>query len=275
MQKRAEITRTALLLAAASVFTRVGYAQARLNTITTSAHVSKGALYDHFGSKEDLARAVIDAGSARFQIARSPLLSSRIPAFEALLGISCTLVDPVVNDATVRATFRLITEIPDRAGAGTTLLAAWLSDYRELARRAITEGDLRDEDPDAVAQLLVDTLAGVRVLAAATGRLDDLPVRVAATWDLLLPGLVDPTKLGYFRRLVTRQVARAGDRGTPPPPSFPPCDPPQSNGDETVSADPHRKGVRRAAASRSPRSPRSTFSGHRDVGSDPRRQDPG
>ncbi|MFC9768862.1 TetR family transcriptional regulator [Rhodococcus jostii] len=270
MQKRAEITRTALLLAAAAVFTRVGYAHARLDTITTSAHVSKGALYDHFGSKANLARAVIDAGSARFQIARSPILTSRIPAFEALIRISCTLVDPAVNEASVRATFRLIPEIPDPPA---TLLATWLSDYRELARRAITEGDLRDEDPDAVAQLLVDTLAGVRLLAAATGRLDDLPVRLAATWVLLLPGLVDATKVDYFRELVTRQVAQVGDRGTPPP-SLPPYAPQQSNGDETVSVDPHRQGVRRAAANHSPRSPQSTSSGHRDIRSNPRRKEP-
>ncbi|WP_016881513.1 MULTISPECIES: TetR/AcrR family transcriptional regulator [unclassified Rhodococcus (in: high G+C Gram-positive bacteria)] len=218
MQKRAEITREALLLAAAAVFTRVGYADARLNTITTRAQVSKGALYDHFSSKEELARAVIEAGSTRFQIACRPFLTSRIPAFKALIGISCLLVDPAVNDTMVRATFRLLTEIPDRPGAETTLLPTWLSHYRELARRALTEGDLRDEDPDAVALLLVDTLAGARILAAATGHLDDLPVRVAATWDLLLPGLVDATKLDHFRELVTRQVARVGDRGTPPQP---------------------------------------------------------
>jgi AcrR family transcriptional regulator len=274
MQKRAEITRAALLLAAATVFTRVGYAHARLNTITTSAHVSKGALYDHFSSKKELARAVIDAGSARFQIARSPFLTSRIPAFEALIDISCILVDPVVNDASVRATFRLITEVPDRPAAGTTLLATWLSDYRELARRAVTEGDLRDEDPDVVAQLLIDTLTGLRVLAAATDRLDDLPLRLAASWDLLLPGLVDPTKLAYFHELVTRQVARVGrggHRGTAPPPSAPQ----QSHGGETVSADPRRKGVWRAATSHSSRSPRSTVSGHRDIRSNPRQQEPG
>ncbi|MFC9764219.1 TetR family transcriptional regulator [Rhodococcus jostii] len=270
MQKRAEVTRAALLQAAAVVFTRVGYAHARLNTITTGAHVSKGALYDHFNSKEELARAVIDAGSVRFTIACSPFLTSPIPAFEALIGISCTLLDPVVNDTTVRATFRLITEVPDRPDAGTPLLTTWLSDYQKLARRAITEGDLHHDDPDAIALLLVETLAGTRVLAAATDHLDDLPVRLTTTWDLLLPGLVAPANIDYFRELLTRHIARVGHRGTTPPPA--PGAPPQLNKGETVSTTPPRKGARRPAGNRSSHSPRST-STSRAVQSKPGRQE--
>ncbi|WP_260850833.1 TetR/AcrR family transcriptional regulator [Rhodococcus sp. WB9] len=173
-------------------------------------------MYGRFRSKEELARAVIGAGDARFRTARSPFLTFRIPAFEALIGISCLLLDPAVNDAVVQAAFRLISEIRDHSGTDTPLLAAWLSDYRELARRAVTEGDLRGDDPDAVALLLVETLAGVRLLAAVTGHSDDLPARLTTAWELLLPGLVDDTKLEYFRELVPRQVAHIGDRSTPP-----------------------------------------------------------
>ena len=216
MQKRAEITGAALVSAAAAVFARVGYADARLNTITTRAQVSKGALYDHFSSKEDLARAVIEAGSTRFQLACRPFLTSRIPAVEALIGISSLLVDPAVNDISVRATFRLLTEVPNRPGAETTLLTTWLADYRALVHRGIAEGDLRDDDPDAVGQLLMDILVGVRLLAAATDRLDDLPRRLITAWDRLLPGLIDPAKLDYFRELVRRQLTAVVDRGTPP-----------------------------------------------------------
>ncbi|WP_257226514.1 TetR/AcrR family transcriptional regulator [Rhodococcus opacus] len=216
MQKRAEITGEALLHAAATVFARVGYADARLSTITKRAQVSKGALYDHYGSKADLAHAVIEAGNTRFQRACRPFLTSRTPAFEALIGISALLVDPAVNDASVRATFRLLTDIPNHPAADTTLYTTWLSDYRTLAHRALVEGDLRD-DPDTVGQLLVDTLIGVRLLAAATDHLDDLPARLITAWDRLLPGLVDPTKLDYFHEHVRRQLAVVVDRDTAPP----------------------------------------------------------
>ena len=87
---------------------------------------------------------------------------------------------------------------------------------RALAHRAAAEGDLRDEDPDAVGQLLMETLVGVRLLAAATDRLDDLPIRLITAWDRLLPGLVVPAKLDHFRELVRRQLTVVVDRGTPP-----------------------------------------------------------
>jgi AcrR family transcriptional regulator len=79
MQKRAELTGEALLLAAAAEFTRLGYARARLDTITTRANVTKGALYGRFRSKEELARAVIGAGDARFRTARSPSSPPEFP----------------------------------------------------------------------------------------------------------------------------------------------------------------------------------------------------
>jgi AcrR family transcriptional regulator len=63
-----------------------------LANLTTSANVSKGALYDHFRSTEELARAVIEAGSARFTIAHSPFLTARSTAFEALIDSSCLLL---------------------------------------------------------------------------------------------------------------------------------------------------------------------------------------
>ncbi|MFC9553844.1 TetR family transcriptional regulator [Rhodococcus sp. NPDC056960] len=229
MQKRAEITGEALLFAAATEFIRVGYAHARLDTIVTGANVSRGALYDHFGSKDELARAVIEAGSTRFRIACRPLLQAPVPAFDALIGISCLLLDPAVTDVTFQATFHLLTEHPDRPGGNPTLLATWLSDYRELARRALAEGDLRAEDPDTIASLLVDTFVGVYLLSAVTGRVDDLPARLTGAWGLLLPGLVEPTRLDHFRRLVTRHVARARGRGPASPLSASPCSPRQPN----------------------------------------------
>jgi AcrR family transcriptional regulator len=208
MQKQAEITGETLLLAAAGVFTRVGYVNARLYKIIALAGSSKGALHDHFRSKDELAHAVIDAGSARFKTACDPHLTSAVSAVEALIDISCIMIDPTVNDVTVQAAFRLITEMRDHSDSDPTLFAIWLSAYRQLVRRAITEGDLRDEDPDAVALLLMETLAGVRLLAAVTGQLNDLPVRMTTTWDLLLPGLVGAPKLDHFRQLAIRKVTR-------------------------------------------------------------------
>lgn len=104
-----------------------------LANLTTSANVSTGALYDHFRSKQELARAVIEAGSARFTSARSPFRTARSTPRSrhrsAARGSHSILA---VNDVTVQAVFRLITEIPDQPGTDPTLLATRVADYQPL-----------------------------------------------------------------------------------------------------------------------------------------------
>src|SRR5262249_39937193 len=59
-QDRAERTRNAILEAAAVVFDERGFNGASLSDILAKAGVTKGALYFHFSSKEELARAIVE-----------------------------------------------------------------------------------------------------------------------------------------------------------------------------------------------------------------------
>lgn len=52
-------TRRALLDSATKLFAEEGYARTSLDEIAAGARVTKGALYGHFGSKQDLFRAVL------------------------------------------------------------------------------------------------------------------------------------------------------------------------------------------------------------------------
>ncbi len=60
-QLRAEATRAAALRAAADLFLDVGHANATLSQVSAQSGVTKGALYFHFASKEELARAIVEA----------------------------------------------------------------------------------------------------------------------------------------------------------------------------------------------------------------------
>src|SRR5680860_744018 len=57
-QERARKTRAAIVAAAAEEFGRRGYAAASVSTILTASRTTKGALYFHFDSKEQVALAV-------------------------------------------------------------------------------------------------------------------------------------------------------------------------------------------------------------------------
>ena len=60
-QRRAQLTRRAILIAAAEEFDRVGYDATSLNAILRRGGITKGAFYFHFSSKEDVAEALTPA----------------------------------------------------------------------------------------------------------------------------------------------------------------------------------------------------------------------
>src|SRR6266568_2664417 len=59
-ERRRELTRSALVEAAADVFARRGYDGASLEEIAEAAGFTRGAIYSNFGSKEDLMLAVVE-----------------------------------------------------------------------------------------------------------------------------------------------------------------------------------------------------------------------
>jgi AcrR family transcriptional regulator len=65
-------TRARLLQAAAEVYARQGFGGATLDEVAARAHLTKGAVYDHFGSKENLLIALLEeylAGQITEQLA--------------------------------------------------------------------------------------------------------------------------------------------------------------------------------------------------------------
>ncbi|MDH6676197.1 AcrR family transcriptional regulator [Rhodococcus sp. LBL1] len=206
-QERAEVTRDSVLRGGADVFARLGYAQSSLSEIISESKVTKGALYFHFASKEELARAVVDAGCDRLAAAVGPWLERRTPALEALIGMSGVVADVASSDVVVRSMLRLVTEIGDYRGSGNPLFEDWLLVFRRLAQRASAEGDLRDQiEADDVGRLLLELVGGVHVVAAGTGELDRMAVRLGQMWHVMLPVLAPEQKVEYFREFAARRL---------------------------------------------------------------------
>ncbi|SUE16985.1 TetR family transcriptional regulator [Rhodococcus gordoniae] len=206
-QVRAEVTRESVLQGAATVFVRDGYADANLGDIIEEAGVTKGALYFHFGSKEELARGVIDSGYLRFAAAAESKMDRRSPALETLIDLSVLHVDMAETDPVVRAMFRLLVEIGDYQGTEHRPYETWQSTLQELATRAAEEGDLvEDVDVHAVSLLLLEQAMGARIMANALKAIDRLAERTGSMWRMILPALVPANKLEYFRQFVERRL---------------------------------------------------------------------
>jgi AcrR family transcriptional regulator len=86
-QERTAVTRNLLLSAAEQVFARVGYEKAQVEEIAEAAGFSKGALYAHFNSKEQLFLALYQTKTAssleklRHALDTAPTRDAKIDAF--------------------------------------------------------------------------------------------------------------------------------------------------------------------------------------------------
>jgi AcrR family transcriptional regulator len=83
------VTRDLLLSAAERVFARVGYEKAQVEEIAAAAGFSKGGLYAHFKSKEELFLALFKAKTAGYQarlrhaLDSAPTREGKIDAFRS------------------------------------------------------------------------------------------------------------------------------------------------------------------------------------------------
>jgi transcription-repair coupling factor (superfamily II helicase) len=209
-QARAEITRDSVLAGAADVFLRLGYANASLSEIIAQSNVTKGALYFHFGSKEELARAVVDQGNERLTAACQGFFDQRVPALEACIGISYVLADLTINDPMVGSMLKLTHQIGDYKGtSGDNVAKTWGDTYRLLTERAIGQGDLEaDLEPEVIALVLQEMISGVHITAVGTESIDQMAVRMERVWYYLLPSIVPDEKLSYFREFAARRLRR-------------------------------------------------------------------
>ena len=77
------------------------------------------------------------------------------------------------------------------------------------ARRAIAEGDIREElDPQVVSESIIGATFGARMMGQRTGDGSDLVRRLTQMWELLFPAIVAETSLGYYREFLAREALR-------------------------------------------------------------------
>ena len=183
-QERAIRTRHAILMAAAKVFEEYGYEAATIAEILSASGVTKGALYFHFRSKDDLAQGVLALQDQQLPV---PVRRSKVQE----------LVDTVMlhayrlrTDPLVRAGVRLSMEQhPSLNRSGPFL--RWSEYCSELLRQAQAQGELLPHvSPSETADVLVASFAGVQSMSQAVMDYQDLSSRASALLRHLLPGVV-------------------------------------------------------------------------------------
>lgn len=166
-QERALRTRAQVLAAAAEEFATHGYLGTTLLAVVQRTGMTKGALYGHFSSKEELATALIEeAGDELVERAGQHALRENV----------LDLVRHLRGDASARSALRLAMEVPhlDRHGPGL------VERIRLRLTHAVTETQAgHRSSPETITRLLMSALLGIphpvpRDDADAARRFDEL-----------------------------------------------------------------------------------------------------
>ncbi|MFD3945994.1 ScbR family autoregulator-binding transcription factor [Streptomyces sp. NPDC058579] len=209
-QERAIRTRRAILETAAEMFNELGYDATTIGGLIERVQLTRGGLYFHFTSKEQLARAVLDEAVTTEGVAPQQfklqewvdlglLLAHRLPK-EPLLSASVRLaVDP-------KARSLFGTRWPDWITLSTGLLV----EARECGEL------LPHVDPGEVARLFVGAWTGVQLVTEALPD-GDLPKEISALYAMVLPnvasaGVLAKLETSTYRAERLLAAARATER---------------------------------------------------------------
>ncbi|MFC9469749.1 ScbR family autoregulator-binding transcription factor [Streptomyces coelicoflavus] len=189
-QDRAVRTRKNILEAAAKIFEERGYQAATIAEVLNAAGVTKGALYFHFESKEQLAQGVLHEQDQRFVIPGRPCKIQEL-ADVVLLHAYRLQTDPMVR-AGVRLTMDQQAEGLDRSGP----FLRWSVVVRELLDTARSQGELLPQVvPSVTADVVVGTFAGVQSMSQTVSGYQDLQNRSSALLRHLFPSIAVPSVL--------------------------------------------------------------------------------
>jgi len=195
-----EQRRLRILGAAAQCFAKNGFARTRIEEVALSAGVSRALVYNHFGSKEELARCVRDHMLDEWSSAVDHVLDEAPSASDALaawLRVNLTEDRRPLLLAFVAA--NTAPALLDWDVAAEHAMEEWRTKLEALLRRGITSGEFRaDLDPRATSEVLRAMQVGMM-----QHLLDDKPYlgasgehQLRAATELLVAGLRAPADGG-------------------------------------------------------------------------------
>lgn len=184
-QERSRRTYELVLDAAAAEFARFGYSDASLTQVVERTGLTKGALYGHFSSKQELAMAL----RRHLESVVEELLGEvgRRPGggFAELGEFICSVAERITADLRLQAALRLADEEFRAGGKPSLLLERVRETSRELLREAQGAGRFDGALPlEPFADLAVALLFGAYHTSGELSG-EELPKRVRNMWGVM------------------------------------------------------------------------------------------
>ncbi len=172
MRTKGERTRRRIVERAAEVFNTKGYFGSSMSDLVREIGLEKGGIYNHFGSKEELALEAFDYAAGTMQERFKAALAGKQRALERLFAVVDVLGGlaedppvaggcPVLNTAVESNDTHM--ELKERAREA---MSGWLRLIGSIIKEGVRKGELRpDTDPRETASVVVATLEGAVMLS--------------------------------------------------------------------------------------------------------------
>lgn len=171
-KEEALVTRENVLTAALEVFSQYGYSAARLEDIAQVAEVTRGAIYHHFGSKEELYKALVTERSAGINELAGEILNQGGTSPEIIRRLLISLMEYLEENEEYRALLELATSkvelteglesIREDTVMGRRQLASF---FQDLLSQGIQAGTIRSDLPvEPAAWALVSFMNGMGLI---------------------------------------------------------------------------------------------------------------
>ena len=203
VQQRAQETRDDILNSAGRHFNSNGYAPMTLAEVCSEAGVTTGSVYFHFGSKEELARAVLTEFNIRMQHFCDQVVLRDGPALESMVYASLMWGHLIVADPIIAGGVRLSIERPDLLSASAAAYDPWSVTTETLLVRARDAGEVASfVDVVAASRYLMGSFIGAQILSRAFTRHEDFSQRLVEMWEYALSGLLPRSDSALIEKII-------------------------------------------------------------------------
>jgi AcrR family transcriptional regulator len=173
---KAQETRTRIIEQAAALFNQQGYAGCSMSDLMQVTGLQKGGIYNHFGSKDELALAAFDFSANHIQQKFMGALKGKRHAVDRLISI-LTAYENLLNDPLVPGGCPILNTAvesddthPALRERAQSAMTSWRSLIRRIVEKGISRGELRaDIEIESVTTVLIATIEGAIMMSKLYG----------------------------------------------------------------------------------------------------------
>ncbi|BCN44052.1 ScbR family autoregulator-binding transcription factor [Prescottella equi] len=218
-QARAVATRQQIITGAARMFEQSGFEGASLGDIVDGSGTTKGALYFHFRSKDELARVVIEEQHRTSIESVRAVTETGASPLRQLVMLCHEMARQIIHDPVVRAGMRLTLEFGGSSEPAQPYVE-WIANAQQIVEHGIELGEITSTvDPASLARFVIGSFTGVQLVSQVLTLRADIEQRVDDMWEYLLPAIAtteDAAELSAIRAARWTPPAEADPQASDP-----------------------------------------------------------